>query len=227
MGKKITKRDLVDELNDLVASGTSKTHIEKQCHLPANSLASVLTRKKAMPAKWVPKLTAFVGVPIITAEQKPVKTELVFKAPGSKKIETFELKTSDVDFKAPTQESYDNPGIAHTLIDEAGKWSAIGADAIDKINLHARISELEQRNAALVSDLRLISDNNAKLVQENHLLRTENNRLVQANEKLHLNAGKEPSLADVVMGHINKPTEDKAANLRAIKSGKGGKGAEK
>lgn len=82
-------------------------------------------------------------------------------------------------------------------------------------------------NAGVKKSSRTVEDALNDLVEQNKKLKAANfilladlrmaqDRISQLQRKL----GKPPSLADAVFSHINKPTEDRAANLRSIKVGK-------
>ena len=79
--------ELIQKLNELVASGTKKRQIEDSIGLPPNSLASVLTGKREMPAKWVAKIQEFLSQPIATPVAPP---KMLVNESGS-----LELKPSD------------------------------------------------------------------------------------------------------------------------------------
>lgn len=63
-----TNQELTQKLNELVASGTTKTNLEEAIGLPKNSLSAVLSGSKEMPGSWVEKIQSFLAQPIASPE---------------------------------------------------------------------------------------------------------------------------------------------------------------
>ncbi len=57
-------QELTSKLNELVASGTTKTNLEEGIGLPKNSLSAVLCGTKEMPGSWVNKIQDFLKKPL-------------------------------------------------------------------------------------------------------------------------------------------------------------------
>lgn len=78
-------QELILKLNELVAAGTKKSELEESIGLPLNSLSTVLSGKKEMPASWIPKIQEFLAAPLIDAETivaTPPKTQMVVSKTG-------------------------------------------------------------------------------------------------------------------------------------------------
>lgn len=62
-------QELIEQLKQLVEAGTTRGTIEESIGLPKNSLSAVLNGIKDMPPSWIPKIEAFLAIPI--AEPEP------------------------------------------------------------------------------------------------------------------------------------------------------------
>lgn len=75
--------ELISRLNELVEAGEKKITLEESIGLPKNSLSAVLSGLTKMPQKWIPKIEAFLALPI--AEVIPIPaTKLVVEPTGLK-----------------------------------------------------------------------------------------------------------------------------------------------
>lgn len=89
--------ELTLKLNELVASGTTKTNLEEAIGLPKNSLSAVLNGTKEMPGSWVSKIQEFLSKPlaspgdVLIAQPKMVvkKNGVLSLAPSKEKMDTL------------------------------------------------------------------------------------------------------------------------------------------
>lgn len=54
-------QELIEKLNEIVASGTKKADLEESIGLPKNSLSAVLSGAKEMPKSWMEKIDGFLN----------------------------------------------------------------------------------------------------------------------------------------------------------------------
>lgn len=197
----MSKSEIIKALTKLVENGVSKRQIEEDCNLPKNALSSVLKKTKAMPAKWIPILTSYLSLKE-TLSATPAPTIPV----EEKTIKTKTVKSKWSVEKAPTD------GI-EVFIDPS-------------VEEREKIAELIKKLDALEEKCLLLVRTNHTLEQAVIILKADKLALEDQVSQLRKKAGKGPSLADI-LNHDTKPFNDPAANLRAIKSGKGGKNGEK
>lgn len=73
--------ELILKLTELVEAGEKKATLEESIGLPKNSLSAVLNGKK-MPESWIPKIEAFLAIPIAEPTAPEQKVKMTVKSNG-------------------------------------------------------------------------------------------------------------------------------------------------
>lgn len=76
-------QELIEKLNEIVASGTKKADLEESIGLPKNSLSAVLSGAKEMPKSWMEKIDGFLNPVVEIRSTTVTETVMMVKPNGA------------------------------------------------------------------------------------------------------------------------------------------------